>query len=235
MPTDKKYNQTERYAVFLFGLVFLTAILVIVIWIPKPTLAQFFVFRLVLGLAAGGVGAFIPGFIHFHQVLPHKGAIRFGGALGLFAVVWFTNPAKFAIEDIAPPPPRDGQKYIDLFMRANDATELSNAYEMLSDKDKATVSSESYAQLVNNVRVPLGKRTSGPVLWGTSNPENIAGRQGPFVINSYQSTFTAKPGVWVEVAGAIAEEGKWKIFSYTIQECLPPMCVALDRFSKGHW
>jgi hypothetical protein len=48
---------------------FLDAILTLVVAIPKPTLAQFFAFRLALALAAAGIGAFIPGFIHFRQSL----------------------------------------------------------------------------------------------------------------------------------------------------------------------
>ncbi len=227
-PIGKK--DLERYAVFLFGVIFLTAILAILIQLPKPTLAQFFAFRLTLALAAAGVGAFIPGFIHFEQALPHRGLVRCGGALALFAAVWFTNPAKFAIEGISPPPTADAKAYIENFIAVSDTGDQSLAYSMFSDREKSSVSLASYSQLVGNVRTPLGQRTAGPILWNTSNPEEIPGRKGPFVFNAYQSTFSGTPGVWVEIAGVVAEEGKWKMHTYTMQSCVPPMCHALDKF-----
>lgn len=227
-PVGKK--DLERYAIFLFGVVFLTAILSLLVVIPKPTLAQFFAFRLTLALAAAGVGAFIPGFIQFEQPLPYRGLIRCGGAVALFAAVWFTNPAKFAIEGISPPPSADARAYMEDFLAVSDKNDQPQAYAMFSTREKASVSLASYTQLVGNVRTPLGTRNIGPVLWNTSNPEEIPGRKGPFVFNVYQSTFSGKPGVWVEVAGVIAEEGRWKMHTYTVQPCLPPMCQTLDQF-----
>lgn len=220
----------EKYAVFLFGVIFLIAILTIIILIPKPTLPQFFAFRLTLALSAAGVGAFIPGFIHIEQELPHRGLVRCGGAVALFAAVWFTNPAKFAIESISPPPTSDARAYIENFISVSDLGDQSLAYALFSDREKSSVSLSSYAQLVGNVRTPLGQRISGPVLWNTSNPEEISGRKGPFVFNAYQSTFAGKPGVWVEVAGVVAEEGKWRMHTYNIQPCIPPFCQSLDQF-----
>jgi hypothetical protein len=220
----------ERYAIFLFGVIFLIAVLSLLVVNPNPTLAQFFAFRLTLALAAAGVGAFIPGFIQFEQPLPHRGLIRCGGAVALFATVWFTNPAKFAIDGISPPPSADARKYIEGFLSISDKNEPTEAYAMFSAREKASMSLASYTQLVENVRAPLGTRTVGPVLWNTSNPEEIPGRKGPFVFTFYQSTFSGKPGVWVETAGVVAEEGRWRMHTYTLQPCLPPMCQILDRF-----
>ena len=223
---DKK--DAERYAIFLFGVIFLSAILTLLVAIPKPTLAQFFAFRLTLALAAAGVGAFIPGFIQLEQPLPHRGLVRCGGAMALFAAVWFSNPAKFAIDGISPPPTADAREYLERFLSVSDSGDLPAAYTMFSDREKASVSASSYSDLVGNVRRPLGQRVKGPMLLNTLNPEEIPGRKGPFVFNVYQSTFSEKPGVWVEVTGVIAEEGKWKMHTYTIQPCLPPFCQELD-------
>lgn len=52
----------EFIAAFVFGCVFVTALLAIAIFIPVPTNQQMFISRVVLALAAGGVGAVIPGF-----------------------------------------------------------------------------------------------------------------------------------------------------------------------------
>lgn len=219
----------ERYAVFVFGVIFLAAILTLLVLIPKPTLAQFFGFRLTLGLAAAGVGAFIPGFIQFDQPLPHKGLLRCGGAIALFAAVWFTNPAKYAIEGIAPPPKDDARAFIERFLVTNDSTDYAVGYSLLSAREQASVSLSSFVQLVGNVRTPLGSRVAGPVLWNTSSPDEIPGRKGPFVFNVYQSTFSNRSGVWIEVAGVVAEEGKWRLHTYTVSPCVPPLCLPLDQ------
>ena len=63
-------------------------LLSIAIFIPNPTEFQLFVFRIVLALAAGAFGALIPGFIE----VEFKNWLRAGGALALFAIVFFLNP-----------------------------------------------------------------------------------------------------------------------------------------------
>jgi len=75
---------------FAFGVVFVVVMLVIAIWIPSPTPTQWFVFRVVLALAAGGVGALIPGLINV-AAGPY---VRAGGALALFVLVYWFNPPK---------------------------------------------------------------------------------------------------------------------------------------------
>jgi hypothetical protein len=49
---------------FIFGVIFVTALLAIVVFIPNPSDKQFEVIRIILALAAGGVAAMIPGFLN---------------------------------------------------------------------------------------------------------------------------------------------------------------------------
>ena len=223
----------ERYVVFAFGVIFLCTIMALVVAIPKPTLAQFFAFRLSLALAAAGIGAFIPGFIHFQQQLPFKGLIRCGGAVALFAAVWFTNPAQYAIEEIAPPPLEDARNLIDSYLKTNDIENYGAGYSMFSSRIKASMPYDAYSQLANNVRKPLGARVAGPTLFRTQTPEEIAGLKGPFVLNAYQSQFSNQPGVWVEVAGVVAEEGIWRMHSYNVGPCTAPFCQAIPSLLES--
>lgn len=85
-----------------FGISFVVTLLVLAIKFPKPTLFQYSVFRIVLALAASGVAAMIPGFLSL-DMAPGTGiAIRAAGALAVFAIVYFFNPAKLAIENESP-------------------------------------------------------------------------------------------------------------------------------------
>jgi len=74
------------------GLVFLVVMLVIAVFIPQPTTFQFFIFRVVLALAAAAFGATIPGFLKIQVSLWAKGLISAGGALGLFVLIYNVNP-----------------------------------------------------------------------------------------------------------------------------------------------
>ena len=76
----------------VFGVLFVLVLLAIAIFIPNPTKFQEFVFRVVLSLAAAGVGAALPGFLHVKMPLWGKGLISAGGALALFVVIYQINP-----------------------------------------------------------------------------------------------------------------------------------------------
>ncbi len=80
----------QQITAFTFGVIFVTALLVLAVKFPEPTSFQYMVFRIVLALAAGGVGAMIPGFLKVEV----KPGIRAGGALAVFVIVFFFNPAK---------------------------------------------------------------------------------------------------------------------------------------------
>jgi hypothetical protein len=80
----------QQITAFTFGAIFVTALLVLAVKFPEPTSFQYMVFRIVLALAAGGVSAMIPGFLKVEV----KPGVRAGGALAVFVVVFFFNPAK---------------------------------------------------------------------------------------------------------------------------------------------
>jgi hypothetical protein len=79
----------ERIAIFTFGVIFVVVLLVLAIVFPAPTSFQYTVFRIVLALAAAGIGALVPGFLEVR----YKSVVRAGGALALFVVIYFFSPA----------------------------------------------------------------------------------------------------------------------------------------------
>ncbi len=89
-------KSNERKLAVLFGVIFVAAILVIAIFIPNPTPFSYTVFRIVLALAAAGFVSMTPGFIEA-QV---GNAIKAGGAIAVFVIVYFFVPAAL--------PPSDG-------------------------------------------------------------------------------------------------------------------------------
>lgn len=95
----------EKITAVAFGVVFVCVLLAVAIFISNPTPFQIFVFRVVLALAAGGLGAVIPGLI---QV---KGPfVRAGGAIALFVIVFWFNPPQL----LATKPPQEESLTVDI-------------------------------------------------------------------------------------------------------------------------
>ncbi len=81
---------------FAFGVVFVAALLAFIVAVPNPTIEQFEVVRIILALAAGGVAALIPGFLNLQLGTGADLTLRAGGALAVFAVVYFYSPAHWS-------------------------------------------------------------------------------------------------------------------------------------------
>jgi hypothetical protein len=78
----------EKVTAFACGVIFIVLMLMIAIAIPNPSPTQWFAFRVVLALAAAGIGAVIPGLI----VVNVSKVVRAGGAIALFVLVYLLNP-----------------------------------------------------------------------------------------------------------------------------------------------
>lgn len=226
-------HSLEKAAVFIFGVSFLIAMLVLAILIPNPTQTQFFVFRLVLALSAAGVGAFLPGVIRIDIPLPIRGVVRAGGALALFASVWFVNPANFAIEGIAPPPKDRAALLVNEFLRRTDAGEHASAYDLYSKQSKERVTKAEYVSMGKTVRDPLGSPAIKRLLVFAGTPNELQGVRAPFVVYNYQTKFANSEAVWIESAATVAEDGVWRLFGYSLTECKLPMCQPLPVFAKA--
>lgn len=211
----------EKIAVFAFGVIFLSAILVLVVLIPTPTTTQFFAFRLTMALCAAGIGALLPGFLRLDVPLPVRGGIRAGGALALFASVWFVNPASLGIE--VQPPKEDARILIDQFLRLTDAHDHAAAYALYSTRNKERVRQDAYVAMAKEIRDPLGN-VGQRVLASAATPDEIYGVRGPFVVHAYQARFSGAQGVWAEIVSTSPENGAWRINSYNVGRCDPPFC-----------
>lgn len=82
-------KKNQQICAFLFGVCFLIAMLALALFRPDPTPFQYLVFRTTLALAAAGVVAMIPGFLHAEV----GKMVRSGGAIAAFVIVFFFSPA----------------------------------------------------------------------------------------------------------------------------------------------
>ncbi|MCU4561606.1 DUF4019 domain-containing protein [Acinetobacter pittii] len=214
-------NSIEKIAVFTFGVVFLIVILVLVLIFPVLTQVQLFVFKLILALSAGGVGALLPGFLNIDVRLPLKGGMQAGGALALFASVWFFNPSTIGVEVL--PPEEDAEITINHFLKLTDTHDYKSAYGLSSKLLKDRINESTYMKLAKRAREPLGNMVQRELI-STATPDEIAGIKRPFVVYFYQAKFSNVSGVWGEVVTVVAEDGDWKLYGYQVGPCELPYC-----------
>ncbi len=84
---------------FVFGVTFVVTLIILAIKFPHPTPFRYNVFRIVLALAAAGVAAMIPGFINLAFNPTTEFLVRAGGAIAVFVIVFFFNPAQIAVQN----------------------------------------------------------------------------------------------------------------------------------------
>jgi len=84
------HMKNKFQAIFLptFGVVFLLGILFVAYFTPYPSSFQSGTFWVALCLAAAACAALIPGFIEFQ----YQGLVRAGGAIAIFAIMYFCSP-----------------------------------------------------------------------------------------------------------------------------------------------
>ena len=86
-------KSTERLIALACGVIFVAAILTLAVFIPTPSPFQYQVFRIVLALAAAGFVSMTPGFLQ----VTISTWMRAGGALAVFVIVYFYNPATLVL------------------------------------------------------------------------------------------------------------------------------------------
>ena len=133
-PLHTPGHRWELRAVFVIGIVFVAVLVLIAITLPRPTPFQETVFRVVLALAAAGIAALLPGFL----ALRFRKSIRAGGALAVFFLIYFFNPAALVLEGSPLP------------------TDLFTIY-VVSNRDDSVVT-DTYKFPVSDIR----NRRSGP-------------------------------------------------------------------------
>jgi hypothetical protein len=84
----------EKILAVVLGVLFMAAIIVLAVFFPNPTSFQYQVFRIVLAIAVAGFAATIPGFLQIQL----SNWLKAGGALAVFCVVYFYNPAQIVTE-----------------------------------------------------------------------------------------------------------------------------------------
>ena len=133
-------KSAQQSTAFAFGAVLVGLLLGIAFLCPSPTPFQYTVFRIVLALAAAGAAAMIPGFISVEV----GAAVRAGGAIAVFVVVYFFSPA--ALPSLA-----KNESLADEYKRHIDQVHTENRGVIAAAKKKAEASGLAAGRLMNEL------------------------------------------------------------------------------------
>ena len=84
----------EVAAIFGFGVIFVSVILILAFVFPNPSPMQYLVTRVVLALSTASVATLLTGFISVE--IPK--IVKAGGAFAVFTIVFFYNPAALVVQ-----------------------------------------------------------------------------------------------------------------------------------------
>jgi len=93
----RKPLETLEIVLLSLGVGLIVITLVMALATPTPTTFQIWVFRVNMALGAACIGALIPGFIELSGTIGEI-AIRAGGAIALFLVVYLINPPASVVD-----------------------------------------------------------------------------------------------------------------------------------------
>jgi len=200
---------------FIFGVVFIFLILGFSIGFPNPTPIQIKSFITVLALAAAGIGGVIPGFIE----IKYRAAIRAGGALSLFVIVFFFQPTlERGVVSITPPPtPADPAALA--FIEAADKGNIESAWDQLdaAAKGVVVVDINQMQQIFETFRKPLGPALKREMVGsaGAQSPANFP--YGLYRTLRYRTKFensaSCRPE---EITLRATQDLTWRVFDYII-------------------
>lgn len=214
MTTRAHLSNVDKMLAFGFGVVFVSVILAIALLQPNPTQFSYTIFRIVMALAAAGVGAVLPGFLE----VSFRNWLRAGGALALFVVVYFFAPAGLSpiTAPPPPPPPENARVVAEEWLKKIDAGKVDEAYAEMGGffrERNALADVKTVVQGVRSNLDPVMSRT----LDATSGAVNPPGAPpGHYQSVGFRSRFAKDQRPIYEAVQMLAEDGKWKVIGFSL-------------------
>lgn len=182
---------------------------------PKPSDFAYLVFRLTLALSAAGVAAVIPGFIS----VKFGSTVRAGGAIAVFALVFYTNPASLVVEDeeIVTAPPPGAMEAAESYLEKADTLDVDTAWSNLSATAKKWYPYDFFKPAYENVRVPLGNVEERNFVGAQKYDRQEGWPNGLYYAFLFTTTFSSGSEA-METIGVmkLSASGQWEPAGHTV-------------------
>lgn len=199
----------EVIAAFAFGVVFVVAILIIAFFRPNPTPFEYTVFRIIIALAAAGVGAILPGFLD----ISFKNWLRAGGALALFVVVYFFAPAAPTVLEGSEviEPTSDAKAQADHWLSLVDERRYGDAYSAMAEDFKKKYPFSQFEELLGRERSHLGSVKSREFFSSTPFQSPPGAPKGAYRQYVYRTSFEREQQAIYELVWLVGENQDWRV------------------------
>jgi Protein of unknown function (DUF4019) len=203
----------EKALAFTFGCIFVITLIVLSLVFPEPTVTQWFVFKIVLALGAGAIGAVLPGVLEVRV----GNWVRGAGALGLVALVAFLPVEALVVKIPTPPSIEDARAVVDPLLNAVDRQDYQAAYDELGPLSQGRISNKLWLELGATSMQPLGKGMGRKLAGFNSARVLFQEPRGDYITLTYRANFEKSPTPIMESVTLYSNDGKkWQIFSYQI-------------------
>lgn len=203
---------------FVLGTVLLGIMLAFSVGFPNPTPFQLSVFMTTLSIAAAGVGAVIPGFLDVRW----KKTVRASGAIGLFAIVWFSQPAIEKNVVTLEMPTVSADPVVNSFLADLDRGDVAATYRDLDpvSRERIVPTLDLWRQLYDANMKELGDLESRKLI-GMDTATSPPGQPiGVYRYYSYIARYKGLPGARQELVTVRATQDKqWRLFGFLIGAC----------------
>ncbi len=218
MPIEKKITGTidlNTLLAFGFGVGFLAIMLGFAVAFPNPTPFQIRVFMTALATSAAGVGAVLPGYLH----VEYKNVFRAGGALGLFAVVWFFQPVIEKNAVTFETPEQSPDPVIATFFDALDRGEIMQVYDQIDPvlRESWGITAQRWEELYNANLRDLGPMVRRELMGVNALISPSGFPLGLYRYQNYLTKYKNIKGCRAESLMVRATQDKlWRVSSYQI-------------------
>lgn len=198
---------------FVFGVVFLIAMLTFAVFVPNPSGLAQWVFVVTTSLAGAGVGAMIPGILKIS--LPYA---RAGGALAVFLLIFFNKPTLVETVGKFVPPNESPLPAVTEYLSNVDSNQMDAAWSLLDSEAKATVARdrEMYKTAYTGGRRPLGAVVER-VQIGVQEVTSPTGYPpGIYRMLTFKTKFASGQCHAEQVSTRATTSMVWRVFDHTV-------------------
>ncbi len=142
--------------VFVFGMIYVPVLIYFAWKVPNPSSFAQWVFIIITALAGAGIGAMLPGALHYES-----NTIKAGGALAVFVIIVLNKPSLIESTAKFVPPPQSPVPIARAYLELTDQEKLEEAWQTLDSEARLTVASDLnlYKDSYLNAFKSIGKIT----------------------------------------------------------------------------
>lgn len=198
---------------FTFGVIALIFLFVIALFIDDHNPLLITISRVTLAIACAGVAAVLPGFINLELTPRTNIAVRAGGALAVFVLVYLVSPAGLlntnsGLCSVPESPDDDYMPTVNAWLGKIDAGDIESAYASASASTREEYTFDLFKNVYEEYLLPLGELNDRRLLGVNSATKLPTGECGNFRIIAYETTFNPG-GVQIEHVLVTVEKDHW--------------------------